>query len=79
MSKAIAYGIKLRLYMHEKNWQQAKATAQTLMGMGYRLLDSYERVFASAAQRILISLGGKPIACGGNSTIHLSRTIPVRM
>ena len=39
--------------MHEKNWQQAKATAQTLMGMGYRLLDS-ERVFASAVNDELI-------------------------
>jgi hypothetical protein len=54
MSKAIAYGIKLRLYMHEKNWQQAKATAQILMGMGYQLLDSYERVFASAVNDELI-------------------------
>lgn len=54
MSKAIAYGIKLRLYMHEKNWQQAKAAAQTLMGMGYSLLPNYEDVFKSAVNDELI-------------------------
>ena len=54
MSKAIAYGIKLRLYMHEKNWQQAKAVAKTLMGMGYSLLANYEDVFKSAVNDELI-------------------------
>lgn len=48
MSKAIAYSVKLRLYMHEKNWSKAKATAQTLMGMGYSLLPNYEDVFDAA-------------------------------
>lgn len=48
MSKAIAYGVKLRLYMHEKEWDKAKSAAQTLMGMGYKLLPNYEDVFESA-------------------------------
>ena len=54
MSKAIAYGVKLRLYMHEKNWQQAKTVAQTLMSMGYSLLSNYESVFTSAVNNELI-------------------------
>ncbi len=45
MSKAVAYGVRMELYMHEKNWKEAKAAAQQLMGMGYELLDNYEDVF----------------------------------
>lgn len=54
MSKSIAYGIKLRLYMHEKNWNKAKEVAQKLMGMGYSLLDNYEDVFATAVNDEII-------------------------
>lgn len=54
MSKAIAYGVRLRLYMHEKNWQQAKAVAQKLMGMGYQLLNNYESNFTSPIHSELI-------------------------
>lgn len=41
MSKSIAYAIRMKLYMHEKNWSNALADAQTLMGMGYSLLGNY--------------------------------------
>ena len=38
MSKSIAYGIKLRLYMHEKNWNKAKEVAQNSWVWGIRCL-----------------------------------------
>jgi hypothetical protein len=48
MSKAIAYGVKLRLYMHEKEWQKAKNVAAMIMDMGFHLLPVYEDVFATS-------------------------------
>lgn len=45
MSKSIAYGIQMRLYMHEKEWQKAKETCLKLMSMGFSLVNNYEDVF----------------------------------
>ena len=45
MSKAIAYGIRMRLYMHQKDWTKAKEAAEQLMKMGYSIIPSYEDVF----------------------------------
>lgn len=45
MSKSIAYGVRMKLYMHQKQWTKAKADAEKLMGMGFRLMDNYEDVF----------------------------------
>lgn len=45
MSKSIAYGIRMKLYMHQKNWTKAKEDAGKLMAMGFSLLDNYEDVF----------------------------------
>lgn len=54
MSRAIALAVKMRIYMHEKNWQEAKNVAQKLMGMGYQLLPKYVDVFASNINSELI-------------------------
>ena len=35
MSKSIAYGIRMKLYMHQKQWAKAKADAEKLMSMGF--------------------------------------------
>jgi starch-binding outer membrane protein, SusD/RagB family len=45
MSKSIAYAIRMRIYMHEKEWAKAKADAETIMGMGYSLVGNYEDIF----------------------------------
>lgn len=45
MSKAIAYGIRMKLYMHLKNWEKAKEAAEKLMTMGYSIIPEYEDVF----------------------------------
>ena len=45
MSKDIAYAIRMKVAMHEKNWTEAKAACQQLMSMGYDLLPNYEDVF----------------------------------
>jgi len=45
MSKSIAYGIRMKLYMHQKNWTKAKADAAQLMTMGFSIIESYEDVF----------------------------------
>jgi len=45
MSKSIAYALRMKLYMHQKNWEQAKTAASQVMGMGYKLENSYEDVF----------------------------------
>ena len=45
MSKAIAYGIRMKLYMHIKNWEKAKEAAEKLMTMGYSIIPEYEDVF----------------------------------
>ncbi len=49
-SKSVAYAIRMRLYMHQKEWEKAKADAQQLMGMGYSLLPDYEDVFNNDRQ-----------------------------
>lgn len=45
MSRSIAYGIRMKLYMHQKDWSKAKADAEKLMGMGFSLISNYEDVF----------------------------------
>lgn len=45
MSKAIAYGIRMKLYMHQKSWDKAKEDAAKLMTMGFSIIDNYEDVF----------------------------------
>ena len=45
MSKAIAYGIRMKLYMHQKEWAKAKEDASKLMTMGFSILNNYEDVF----------------------------------
>lgn len=41
MSKAIAYAIRMKVQMHEKNWNEALADCQKLMAMGYALNADY--------------------------------------
>lgn len=45
MSKAVAYGIRMKLYMHQKQWEKAKEAASQLMQMGFSLVEHYEEVF----------------------------------
>ncbi|MDR1162162.1 MAG: RagB/SusD family nutrient uptake outer membrane protein [Tannerellaceae bacterium] len=45
MSKSIAYALRMKLYMHQKDWSKAKAAASQLMTMGYSLLPDYNDVF----------------------------------
>lgn len=45
MSKAIAYSIRMKLYMHQKQWDKVKEDASQLMQMGFSLVDNYEDVF----------------------------------
>lgn len=48
MSKSIAWGIALRLHMHQKDWEKAKADAEQIMGMGYSIIPEYRDVFNKA-------------------------------
>lgn len=45
MSKSIAYGILMRLHLHEKDYQAVKQDCEKLMNMGFSLMGSYEDVF----------------------------------
>lgn len=45
MSKAVAYSVRLKLYMHQKQWEKAKEAASQLMRMGFSLVNDYEDVF----------------------------------
>ncbi len=45
VTKGTARMLLLRLYMHEKDWASAEATAREVMNMGYSLMDNYEDVF----------------------------------
>ena len=45
MSKAVAYALKMKLYMHEKEWAKAKEAAGQLMQMGYSIISEYEDLF----------------------------------
>lgn len=45
MSKAIAYGIQMKLYMHERDWAKVKVATEQLMGMGFSIIPNYEDVF----------------------------------
>lgn len=54
MSKGAARMVLLRLYMHEKEWAQAEATANQIMQMGYSLLPDYADVFTNEANNEVI-------------------------
>lgn len=45
MSKAIARALLMRVNLHEKDWSGAKAVCQDIMGMGFKIIPSYEDVF----------------------------------
>lgn len=45
MSKSIAYAIRMKTYMHQKDWTNVKADAEKLMGMGFQIINNYEDVF----------------------------------
>lgn len=45
MSKAIAYAIRMKLYMHEKDWSKAKEVTEQLMKMGYQIIGNYKDLF----------------------------------
>lgn len=45
MSKSIACALKLRLYMHEKDWQNARQAALEIMDMGFAIIPNYEELF----------------------------------
>lgn len=45
MSKAIAYGLRMRLHLHEKDFQAVKQDCEKLMSMGFSLMSNYEDVF----------------------------------
>lgn len=45
MSRSIAYGIYMRLYLHQKNWEKVKDYSSKLMDMGYSLVNNYEDIF----------------------------------
>lgn len=45
MSRSIAYGIRMKLYLHQKQWDKAKSDAQEIMNMGFSLVDNYEDIF----------------------------------
>lgn len=45
MSKSVAYGVRMKLYMHQKQWDKAKEAASQLMQMGFALINNYEDVF----------------------------------
>ena len=45
ISKSIAYGVRMKLYMHQKQWDKAKKDAEEIMKMGYSLVGNYETVF----------------------------------
>ncbi len=45
LSKSIAYGVRMKLYMHQKQWAKAKQDAEELMKMGFSIIGNYEDVF----------------------------------
>lgn len=45
MSKSIAYAIRMKVNMHQKNWAAASVDASKLMTMGYSLVDNYYDIF----------------------------------
>jgi hypothetical protein len=45
VSQGVARMLLLKIYMHEKNWAQAEATARELLTMNYVLLTNYRDVF----------------------------------
>lgn len=54
MSKSIAYAVKMRLALHEKQWGEASEACSRLMAMGFSLLPDYEEVFNSAVNDEII-------------------------
>jgi hypothetical protein len=45
MSQGVAEMLLLKLYMQNKDWAKAEATATTIVGMGYSLMPNYADVF----------------------------------
>ncbi len=54
VSKGVARMILLKIYMHDKQWEKAKAVGTDLMGMGYSLQPNYKDVFINAGNNELI-------------------------
>lgn len=54
-SKGVARMLKLRIYMHEKDWANAETAAMDIVNMGYyELLNDYEDVFNNKANKEVI-------------------------
>lgn len=45
MSKAIAIALKLKVYMHVKDWENAKLAAENVMSLGFKIIPNYEDIF----------------------------------
>jgi len=45
MSQGVAQMLLLKIYMMNKQWDKAEATAKTIVGMGYSLMPNYTDVF----------------------------------
>ncbi|MGF6924692.1 hypothetical protein QFZ48_000192 [Chitinophaga sp. W2I13] len=54
VSKGVARMLLLKLYMHNKEWNKAEATAKEIMTMNYSLEDNYADIFKKKAGKELI-------------------------
>lgn len=50
-NKGLALTILTRLYLNEKNWQKAEATAREITALGYSLLTNYRDLFRTSTER----------------------------
>jgi starch-binding outer membrane protein, SusD/RagB family len=54
VSKGVARMLKLKLYMHNKQWTEAELVGKEIMAMGYGLETNYADIFTSKANNELI-------------------------
>lgn len=74
MSKNIAHAIKLRTYMHQKDWTEGKKVCETLMEKGYSIYPNYEELFNSDAT--CENIWSIPSIEGGQDNLFLMEVLP---
>ena len=61
ISQGVASMILLKIYLHEKDWENVKIVGTELMGMGYSLLPNYKDVFIIAGNNeVIYAVPGNP-------------------
>jgi len=82
-NKGIALTVLMRLYLNEKDYQNAESVGRQIQGMGYSLIDDYADLFREATERnneTIFAISADPVSQGrggdGNFNAYKWYTLP---